>query len=247
MGFSKVEVIKQYISTIIPSCEIEVVESLYTKELSEKLLDGNPDFIVDCIDNTETKSDLICYCLEKNLKIVSSMGSGGKIDFTRIWFGSIWNTTEDELSKAIWWILIKKGINRDTHSEQIKCIYSMEKSSRKLMPLGEHQKGHTEDFRVFDKFRLWTVPVLGTLPAIFGNCLATYILSEIAKEPFEPYFQNEFEVKDLSKYTTNLRNNEIKFAKKNKKEIGEVNIDNKDIRFLFEDIYGWQDVFDVIH
>jgi len=70
-------------------------------------LNGNPDFVVDCIDNTDTKTDLICYCLEKNIRIVSSMGCGGKIDFTRVRFTSIWNTTEDELSKAIRRNLVK--------------------------------------------------------------------------------------------------------------------------------------------
>jgi len=57
--------------------------------------------VVDCIDNTETKADLIAYCNSNGIRIVSSMGSGGKIDFTWIWFASLWQTTEDELSKSI--------------------------------------------------------------------------------------------------------------------------------------------------
>ena len=31
------------------------------------LLEGNPDFVVDCIDNTETKADLIAYCASKGI------------------------------------------------------------------------------------------------------------------------------------------------------------------------------------
>jgi len=31
--------------------------------MSEKLLEGNPDYVIDCIDNHDTKSDLICYCV----------------------------------------------------------------------------------------------------------------------------------------------------------------------------------------
>jgi len=77
------------------------VECLFSRENADKLLADSPDFVVDCIDNTDTKADLIQYCSEKGIKIVSSMGSGGKIDFTRIRFSSIWQTTEDELSKAI--------------------------------------------------------------------------------------------------------------------------------------------------
>lgn len=90
VGFSKVEVVWDYVSNIIPSCEVEIVERLFNKDVADTLLGGNPDFVIDCIDNTETKADLITYCMENKIKLVSSMGSGGKIDFTRIWFGSIW-------------------------------------------------------------------------------------------------------------------------------------------------------------
>ena len=62
MGFSKVELIREYIASIIPSCEVEVMETLYNKESQDLLLAGDPDFVVDCIDNTDTKADLITYC-----------------------------------------------------------------------------------------------------------------------------------------------------------------------------------------
>lgn len=77
------------------------------------------------------------------------------------------------------------------------------------------------------------------MPAIFGNALATHVLSEIAQQPFEPYFQNEFEIKDLGKLMTNLWNNEIKFAKKWNEVPNEIDLEIKDIWFLLDVVYEW--------
>ena len=101
VGFSKAECIKNHLGKIVPWCEIDFREEMFEGEKAEELLGGNPDYVVDCIDNTTTKTELIAYCLKNNINIVSSMGTGGKVDFTRIRFASIWNTTEDELAKAI--------------------------------------------------------------------------------------------------------------------------------------------------
>lgn len=64
VGFSKVDIVKQYILKIIPTCEVDICETLFSKEKAAELLSGSPSFVVDCIDNTETKLDLICYCID---------------------------------------------------------------------------------------------------------------------------------------------------------------------------------------
>jgi len=60
VGFSKVEVVKRHIEWIIPTCEIEICETLFNLNQADTLLEGNPSYVIDCIDNTDTKTDLIC-------------------------------------------------------------------------------------------------------------------------------------------------------------------------------------------
>ena len=61
VGIPKVQACKQHFETFIPKhkCEIEAINRMYTNEASDELLSGNPDFVLDCIDDTDTKSDLI--------------------------------------------------------------------------------------------------------------------------------------------------------------------------------------------
>jgi len=53
----------------------------------ESWLDG-ADWVVDAIDNIETKADLLTQCHKKGIKVFSSMGSGAKKDPTRVQIAS---------------------------------------------------------------------------------------------------------------------------------------------------------------
>ena len=81
VGIPKVEACKQHFERIIPNniCKIEAVNRMFTKQASSELLSGNPDFVLDCIDDTDTKSDLIIACREMSCKFVVSLGAGAKL------------------------------------------------------------------------------------------------------------------------------------------------------------------------
>lgn len=53
---------------------------------------GNPDYVIDAIDNINTKIDLIKYCYDKKFSVISSMGAGAKADPSRIQIADISET-----------------------------------------------------------------------------------------------------------------------------------------------------------
>lgn len=53
---------------------------------------GSPDYVVDAIDNIDTKLDLIKYCYDRNITLLSSMGAGAKADPSRIQIADISQT-----------------------------------------------------------------------------------------------------------------------------------------------------------
>ena len=55
-----------------------------------------------------------------------------------------------------------------------------------MLPLEKHQEDQPEKYRVFDNYRLRIVPVLGTMPAILGMAIASYVLCDLAGEPYKP-------------------------------------------------------------
>ena len=58
----QVRCMKEYLSQVMPGIEIDAREAIFTLDKADELLEGEPDMVVDCIDNIVTKVQLIKYC-----------------------------------------------------------------------------------------------------------------------------------------------------------------------------------------
>ena len=76
VGLPKVNVMKSKLQEIISWCEIDAVNEMFVEEHADRLLSGNPDFVIDCIDDVNTKAQLIAYCSKNGIKVITSMGAG---------------------------------------------------------------------------------------------------------------------------------------------------------------------------
>jgi tRNA A37 threonylcarbamoyladenosine dehydratase len=56
------------------------------------LLLGNPDYVVDAIDNINTKLALLKFCYDHKIPVMSSMGAGAKADPSRVQISDISET-----------------------------------------------------------------------------------------------------------------------------------------------------------
>ena len=55
---------------------------MYTEEAEEQLLAGNPDFVLDAIDNIDTKVALLAACHRRGIPVLSSAGAGQHFDLS---------------------------------------------------------------------------------------------------------------------------------------------------------------------
>jgi len=78
VGIPKAVCMKNHLARICPFVDVEIAVEVFNTESSSRLLAGNPDWVLDCIDNIDTKTDLIAYCYENSIPVISSMGSGTK-------------------------------------------------------------------------------------------------------------------------------------------------------------------------
>ena len=94
-------------------------------------------WIVDCIDNIDSKVELLSYCHKNGLNVVASMGAGAKADPTRVRLGDLGCTSEDALSRACRLRLKRMGIHHG-----IPVVYSEEVPSDALglLPLRPDQQ-----------------------------------------------------------------------------------------------------------
>ncbi|ELR14913.1 ThiF domain containing protein [Acanthamoeba castellanii str. Neff] len=76
VGRSKVHTLKDYFHRILPECEVEALQVFFTRDLAPQLLAGNPTFVLDCIDNRDTKVELIAYCKNNNIPVREGISEG---------------------------------------------------------------------------------------------------------------------------------------------------------------------------
>ena len=82
------------------------------------------DYVLDCCDSVNTKVLLIEKCKEYNVKFIAAMGTGNRLDPSKLVITDIWKTNYDPLAKKIRSILRKKRINykiRVVTSTEIPC------------------------------------------------------------------------------------------------------------------------------
>ncbi|ORY83258.1 putative ThiF domain protein [Protomyces lactucae-debilis] len=192
VGSPKVIALQRFLARVAPWVEIDVRNDLFCKEDAASLLEPwqgtgqRPDYVIDAIDNIETKADLLAYCHQNDLKVMASMGASCKADPTRILIADIADTNEDPLSRATRRHLRQRGIYSG-----IDTVYSTEKAGfgkAALQPLDPEAfaQGHAQELGILPDFRARILPVMGTMPALFGLTLATHILTTLAEYPTDP-------------------------------------------------------------
>ena len=197
VGSPKVQCVRRRLEQIVPWVRIDGKAELMSRSTQEHLLgpwdhqprddeeEKNVDWVVDAIDNIDTKVELLRYCASKSIKVISAMGAGLKSDPTRVMVGDISMSFEDPLSLATRRRLRLLGVK-----DGIPVVFSTEKpgpGKAELQPINdkEVEKGNVGSLGVLPDFRVRILPVLGTMPAVFGYTLANHIICSVADHPLE--------------------------------------------------------------
>lgn len=79
VGQYKTKVMKERIADISPETEVVTYEQFVLPENLEEVFQDQPDYIIDAIDTVTAKIALVMYAKEKEIPIISSMGTGNKL------------------------------------------------------------------------------------------------------------------------------------------------------------------------
>ena len=124
VGRSKVEVMKERILSINPAAAVEATECFYLPDRAAEFDFGAYDYVIDAIDNVSAKLSIICEAKAAGTPVISSMGTGNKLDPTRFEIADIHKTSVCPLAKVI-----RKGL-KDRGIKDVKVLYSREEPVR---------------------------------------------------------------------------------------------------------------------
>lgn len=122
IGKKKVDVIEKIIKDINLNCNVNKYDIFLDKNNINEIFDKEkPDFIVDCCDSKETKKEIIKKALSTNTDFISSMGTGNRLDPTKLEIVDIRKTQGDPLAR-----IMRKWVNDEKIKAKIPVIYSSE-------------------------------------------------------------------------------------------------------------------------
>ncbi|KAK8802427.1 hypothetical protein WA588_005396 [Blastocystis sp. NMH] len=113
VGKPKVEVMRDHILEFNPDVKITVNNVMISKDNIGSLISEVPDFVIDCIDDYSTKTDILEYCIRNDIRVISSMGSGCRSNTTSLLITNITDVKYDPLAAKIRSNLKKRKIDFD--------------------------------------------------------------------------------------------------------------------------------------
>ncbi len=110
IGRPKAEVLAERIKDINPNIQVKPIVGLYDAEHREEFF-SDYDYLVDAIDLVSCKIDLIMSCRERNIPVISALGTGNKKDASLMRISDISKTTGCALARVVRKELRNLGVN----------------------------------------------------------------------------------------------------------------------------------------
>ena len=120
IGKYKADVAKERILEINPNANVEVYKEFYMPDSKTNIINKELSYVVDCVDTVTAKIGIIMLEKKENIPVISSMGTGNKLDPTKFKITDIYKTNICPLAKVMRKELRKRNI------ESLKVIYSEE-------------------------------------------------------------------------------------------------------------------------
>lgn len=166
VGRYKTQVMKERIRSINPQCIVTTYECFYLPQERKKFPFAEYDYIIDAIDTVTAKIDLAVIACELGIPVISSMGTGNKLDPTRLEVADIYETSVCPLAKVMRKELKDRGV------PALKVVYSKEQAmTPRSVSFQEENAGQS---------RRATPGSTSFVPAVAGLIIAGEVIKELA-------------------------------------------------------------------
>ncbi|UXU51030.1 tRNA threonylcarbamoyladenosine dehydratase [Staphylococcus arlettae] len=174
IGQSKVSLMEERIKLINPDCKVTALHMFYTENTYEDLFANyDIDYFIDASDTIMYKVHLMKECLERNIKVISSMGAANKIDPTRFVIEDISKTHTDPIAKIIRRKLKKLGITKG-----VPVVFSDESP----LVIREDVKETVGDANAPTRKGQMPPSSNAFVPSVVGLICASYVINDILSD-----------------------------------------------------------------
>ena len=154
IGKKKTDLFEERILDINPECIVCKKDIfLNLDNISNVICDF--DYVIDACDTITAKKEIMRVCIEKNIPFVTCLGTGKRLDPTKLMITNLKDTSYDPIAK-----ILRKYAKDNFPKEKIKVLYSTE------VPIDTDSK---------------EIPSMMFVPACSGILLANYVVLELLR------------------------------------------------------------------
>lgn len=152
IGKYKIDVWEDRINSINPNCNVIKINEFIDKSNIDILFKYDIDYVIDACDTIDTKVSVIKECIKRDIKIISCMGTGNKMNPQLLKIIDISKTSYDKLAK-----IMRKRLN--------------DIGIKHVMVVSSNEEGYTKIDKV--------IPSNSFVPATAGLLLTSYVINDI--------------------------------------------------------------------
>lgn len=162
-GKSKAGMMERRLKDINPQIRLNIISEYLKEDRFANILEKRFDYVVDAIDTLTPKVALLTATVKQGYRVVSSMGSGGKLNPENIEINDISKSHHCKFA-----YIVRKYLHRQGIFTGITAVYSPEPVSKKaiLEITGEENKRSV-------------VGTISYMPPIFGCFCASVVIRQI--------------------------------------------------------------------
>ena len=156
VGKFKIDLLEERIKDINSNCNVIKIGKFINQDNYMELFNNKIDYFVDCCDTIIVKKLVMKECLENDIPFISSMGTGNKLDPSKLEITDIRKTVNDPLAR-----ILRKYVKDEKINKKVMVL----SSSELPVKTGDRTPGST-----------------AFVPASAGLLIASYIVREFIKK-----------------------------------------------------------------
>lgn len=166
VGVPKTTVMAQRMRDINPDLELIVKEEFLTPDSVKLLITNEYDYVFDCIDSVQPKQYIIVTCKQKGVRVVSSMGAGGRIDPSKVQVADLSETYNCPFAQQV-----RKGLKRKGVWRGVTVVFSSELVARETCMLTDG-----------NRFKRSFYGTISYIPALFGLHMSSVVVQDVVRK-----------------------------------------------------------------
>lgn len=167
IGKHKVEVVAERLLDINPGINLIMINEFLNPERMDEVLDSEKfDYVLDCIDSVTPKLCLIKAAKRRKIKLISSMGAGGKTDPSKVMVRDISKTQNCFLARQI-----RKRLKKEKINKGFRCVFSNELQNEESLKMTDGAN-----------YKRSFYGTISYIPAIFGLYAAAEVINYLVKQ-----------------------------------------------------------------